>query len=230
MIVSLDFGNSNPHVGFFENKKLEVLPLNAFLNSYNLKDNQFYASIVGQVDSSLNGLKIKRVNDFRNGNQFLDMPIHYSSGLGEDRLILGFYLFHQLKKSRTLIIDAGTFMTTDLITSDGFCGGYIFPGIKTFLKTYNQGSLLSSFDFQKSELRSLPQETKNAIIDAANIYIKSSLEHVIKTTTPDNIYITGGEGEIIKSFLTDLNLNFDLQPHLIHYALHELANYDGVRL
>src|SRR5690606_20309628 len=69
-------------------------------------------------------------NDLREKNFLLDMPIHYTESLGEDRLIAAFNTFKNHSQEKILVIDSGSFTTVDLVTKNGFMGGYILPGKK----------------------------------------------------------------------------------------------------
>lgn len=215
-LVTIDNGNTNPSVGFFDDGVLKgVIPL----DQYNPEKGDFVLiSSVGKplaIKPSFD-LKTKRIK-----NQFFDMKINYSETLGDDRLIAGYCLFKKLRPAeKILLIDAGTFITCDLISEEGFAGGYIFPGVGRFLKIYSDSAQLPLLSrehlFQgKAEL---PHSTEEAILRATEIYLKSSLEDVIKKTSPDKIIFTGGSASDIKKIIS-LEVRSELDLHLIHSAL-----------
>ncbi|MBC7430066.1 MAG: type III pantothenate kinase [Bacteriovorax sp.] len=215
-LVTIDNGNTHPHAGLFESGVLKgVVPIDKYVPE---SDDYILIASVGQT------LKIKPSFDLkskRTMSHFFDMRVHYSQTLGEDRLIAGYGVYKKIKSAeRVLLIDAGTFITCDLITNDGFQGGYIFPGISRFLKIYSYSAQLPllSKDQLYSENDDLPRSTEEAIIKATEIYLKSSIEQVITKTSPDKIVFTGGNASSIKNLIS-LKVRSETDRHLIHSAL-----------
>jgi type III pantothenate kinase len=157
----------------------------------------------------------------RTKTHFFDMKVHYSETLGDDRLIASYGLFKKIKKSeKILLIDAGTFITTDLITDDGFQGGYIFPGIRRFLKTYSESAQLPTLskDLLFKGNDEIPHTTDDAILKATELYLKACMEEVINKTSPDKIILTGGNANEIQKLIS-LKVRSETDRHLIHSAL-----------
>jgi type III pantothenate kinase len=222
-IITVDNGNTNPHVGIFQDEKLlSVIPLKDFTRQ---KDDFILISDVGaplSFQASFD-LKTKR-HTIDKQNYFFDMPAHYAETLGDDRLISAYYLFKQLKAPESiLLIDAGTFMTMDLVSDKGFLGGFIFPGINTFLLSYKRGSNLSVLEPKKDfKMTGLPHSTEEAILGAADCYLDSVLESVIKKACPSKIIITGGSLDLIYNKILKLNLSkvqIETNRHLLHSSL-----------
>ncbi|MBY0413287.1 MAG: type III pantothenate kinase, partial [Bdellovibrionales bacterium] len=137
-LVTIDNGNTHPNVGFFDNGVLKnVVSLKEY---HSLPDDFILISSVGKAlpfKPSFD-LKTKRTKD-----HFFDMKVNYAETLGDDRMIAGYGVFKKIKSNeKILLIDAGTFITCDIITNIGFEGGYIFPGINRFLKTYGESAQL----------------------------------------------------------------------------------------
>ena len=118
------------------------------------------------------------------------------------------------------MIDAGTFITCDLVTNDGFQGGYIFPGLNRFLKTYSDSAQLPHLKadqlFKGNE--ELPHTTDEAILKATEIYVKAVILEVIKKTYPGKVIFAGGSADELKKVLS-LKVPADLDRHLVHSAL-----------
>lgn len=222
-IVTIDNGNTNPHYGLFQEDSLvHVMPLEAFEES---EDNTFYiSSSVGAKEriEKFNAISIRQL--FKD-KQFLDMPVDYSQTLGEDRLAVCYYAFKKFE-GNTLVIDAGTFITVDLVTDDGHKGGYIFPGLKTSLDSYQKGSLLPHLKTPNAnddlDLDNLPKNTEEAILKAVTLQLKSSLKYIIDQLKPDNLLITGGQGEHVKVLLSG-EVNAIVDRDLIHKSLYLIA-------
>lgn len=221
-VITVDNGNSNPHVGIFQNDQLQnVIPLKDYAP---LSDDFVLISDVGAP------LHFKASFDLKgqhSNNRFFDMPINYAKTLGDDRLIIAYSIFKQIKPHElTLAIDAGTFITMDLISNAGFVGGFIFPGLTAFLSSYQRGSKLPVLEMNSNyELKDIAHSTPDAILGAAEIYLDSVLEAVIKKTSPSKIVITGGSLELVKNKIEKLNLpkvQLETYPHLIHSSLYEI--------
>ncbi len=220
-LITVDNGNTNPHVGIYLGDKLSsVIPLKEYSP---LQDDFIIVSDVGAPLSFKPSFNLKTKRHTKDNPHFFDMPVHYAETLGEDRLVLGYLLFKNIKDTneRILAIDAGTFITMDIITSSGFMGGYIFPGMKTFLSSYSKGSKLPILSKNDLMIKDLPHTTEEAIQGASDVYLDSVLGSVIKKTSPSKIIITGGSLEVIKNKIEMLNLKVQLEsdPHLIHSAL-----------
>jgi type III pantothenate kinase len=221
-LITIDNGNTNPHAGYFDDSVLKsVVPLDQYVPA---KGDFILISSVGQK------LTIKPSFDLhtqRTKTHFFDMKVNYSETLGDDRLICGYAIFKELKKNeKVLLIDAGTFITCDVITNEGFQGGYIFPGINRFLDTYSQSAQLPhlSKDMLSNIQPGLPHSTDEAILKATEMYLRSSMEEVINSTAPDKVIFTGGSASDIKN-LINLKVRSETDRHLIHSALsliHEL--------
>lgn len=218
-IITVDNGNTNPHVGIFQDEALiAVTPLSDFAP---LPDDFILISDVGRPLSFRPSFDLKSK---RENKKFFDMPVNYAETLGDDRLIVAYALFKQLKAGETtLSIDAGTFITMDLIQAEGFAGGYIFPGIGTYLSAYQKGSNLPLLEMKNHfELKGLPHSTEEAILGATEIYLQAILASTIKKTSPSKIMITGGSLDLIKNIILKLSLpkvQIETDRHLIHSSL-----------
>jgi type III pantothenate kinase len=215
-LITIDNGNTHPHAGLFEFGVLkEVMPLEKYVPQ---TDDYVLIASVGRPISIKPSFELK---SRRSLSHFFDMRVHYAPSLGDDRLIAGYGIYKKIKKTeKILLIDAGTFITCDLITDGGFQGGYIFPGISRFLKIYSDSAQLPllSKDQLFSENDELPHSTEEAILKATEIYLKSSIELVITKTSPDKIIFTGGNASNIKNLIS-LKVHAETDRHLIHSAL-----------
>ncbi len=149
---------------------------------------------------------------FKN-NTFLNMPVNYAATLGADRLCFAYLIWNYLNdqtttknSSKALAIDVGTFLTIDLISkSDGFLGGYIFPGPFTLMESYTTGAKLKNLppdlDSPINEAN-IPHHTDDAISKAGGLMIRSTLESILKAYSDvDEIYLTGGGFHLISDLL-----------------------------
>ena len=220
-LVTIDNGNSNPHVGLFEGETLkEVIPLSMY------KHDQDDFVLICSVGKTLELKPSFDLRSKRSKTHFFDLPVNYAETLGDDRLIASYYVYKNLpSKEKVLLIDAGTFITCDLITHEGFSGGYIFPGINRFLKSYTESAQLPLVTKDKlamaKDIEDLPHTTEEAIVGATAIYLKAALEEVIKKNAPDKIVFTGGNANDILNLLS-LKVHSETVHHLIHLAMAQI--------
>lgn len=230
-LITLDFGNTHPHAGLFVKdasgwnlkdvvsmdvleeslKKLGLNPHNTTMALCEVKAQEHI--IEPLVDQ---GYILTRVRDYWRGQRFAGMPVNYTKTLGEDRLIEAFYLYKKEKRN-VLNIDAGTFLTMDVITAEGFQGGYIAPGIKTYFNSFENGERLKNVEVNALFEDKLPHETSKAISESYGAFAALARDLVRKHKL-EKIFISGGDSLYWKEALGDLSV--EVIPHLIHTSLH----------
>lgn len=233
-LITLDFGNTNPHAGLFQKVQgnwqlVKVVPLNElhiYLNQ--LEMNAHNTSVVlcevkareEEIQKlQEQGFLVTRVKEYWRGTKFAGMPVNYSKTLGEDRLIEAYYCY-KTEKRPILLIDAGTFVTMDVVTENGFMGGYIIPGTEAYFSVYEKGEQLRNVPLTLSFTHTLPTETRPAITESYSAFAvlakKLIADHKIQ-----KIVITGGLTSLWQGFLQDENESVvvEAHPHLIHWAL-----------
>lgn len=233
-LITLDFGNSNPHAGLFRKdqnnwKLLKVVPLNELaLYQHQLEMSPHNTSVVVcEVKSREDeitklqeqGYLITRLKDYWRGQKFAGMSVHYASTLGEDRLIEAYYVY-KLDKRPTLIIDAGTFVTMDIVTEQGFLGGFIIPGLKNYFEIYQAGEQLKSVPLKMNFQQDLPTTTDQAI-SGSYLAFAALAKDLIQKHQIQKIILTGGNASTWENYLKEMDqsLVVETSPHLIHLAL-----------
>jgi pantothenate kinase type III len=234
-LITIDFGNTNPHAGLFQKHQnewglIKVCPwaeLPVFLEQLQMTpDNS--TMVLAEVkarDEELTpflhqGFHITHVKEYWRGTKFAGMPVNYAKTLGEDRLIQAFYTFKKLKES-VLLIDAGTFVTMDVVTTKGFEGGYIIPGSMNYFETFQKGDQLKAIELDKSVSASLPHGTAEAMRDSYFAFAALA-QRLISEHNIQKVLISGGECALWKQIFNDLALSVVVQEDetLIHWALH----------
>lgn len=229
-LFTLDIGNTNPHVAHFENGELKgVSTFEKFRSTFPPQSLAPKSLVISQVGATPQGLEEYRDKVLpitkREEKQFLGMPLNYEMSLGQDRLYEARFLFEeaQTQHLRLLNINAGTFITLDLITPEGFLGGLIAPGVRTFLDSYQKGAQLPLVAPHKLQRAiDLPSTTEQAIARATGLYLSSLIEVFIEQTGPNKIIFTGGSAQLL-SELVSCKLETEQNPHLIHHALYFLG-------
>jgi pantothenate kinase type III len=233
-LITIDFGNSNPHAGLFQKhlnewKLIKVCPwgeLQLYLKQLEMTPNNssmVLAEVKAREDELAilqnQGFLITRVKDYWRGTKFAGMPVNYAKSLGEDRLIQAFYSFKKFQEN-TLLIDAGTFVTMDVITKSGFEGGYIIPGINNYFEVFKKGEQLKELAIDQAVSPGLPHGTTEAMRDSYFAYAALA-QRLISEHNIQKIMITGGQSELWKHISKELELSVVVQEEvsLIHLAL-----------
>lgn len=234
-LITLDFGNTNPHAGLFQKtgnawvlvKTVPLQELAIYLDQLNMSANNS-SVVVCEVKSREDeiqklqeqGFLVTRVRDYWRGTKFAGMPVNYAKTLGEDRLIEAFYCYKKLK-APVLIIDAGTFVTMDVVTPEGFLGGYIIPGGEAYLSTYGRGEQLKDVSLTLSFKHSLPTETADAMTESYMAFAALA-NKLVKDFALQKIVITGGLTSLWEGLFPDKPEGVVVEGNkdLIHWALH----------
>lgn len=230
---TFDIGNSHPHVGVFKNGALsETLSWRKFVSQYLEKKAQIkgITSVVGARPEGFAQIEDQLIQApaLKEG-QFLDMPVNYTETLGKDRLYQAYKIYKLALKDPSknfALIDAGTFITLDLINSKGFQGGHILPGISTFLSSYRKGHDLPALDESIVDMspNALPTSTQGAIMGGLKLYLSSCIKEFLESQNVDHCMITGGSSDFILGQLpAKRHYHVEIIPHLIHQSLFELA-------
>jgi pantothenate kinase type III len=232
-LITLDLGNSHPHAGLFtksgsEWKLNEVIPINNLESSLaqmglNPHNSQIAISKVksySEIEKELfeKGFLMTSTLDHWKGKRFFGLPVNYTESIGQDRLIQAFYAYRR-KLPTTLLIDAGTFTTLDIISQDGLLGGYIIPGFEDYFSLFQKGENLQHYQEHFKHISSLPHSTEDALVGGYEAFV-SLVEKLIHSHEVKNIIITGGKSAVWENFLSEFSNIIELSPHHIHLALH----------
>ncbi len=232
-LVTLDFGNTNATAGIFSHgsswqfiKKVPLAELKMFLTQlgFSAHNTQFVLSDVKPREEELKpfveeGYLITRVKDYWRGSKFHGMNVNYAQTVGEDRLITAFYTYKNFKMN-CLVIDAGTFVTMDIVTSEGFKGGFILPGQKTYFEAFKKGENLKDVALSESTQHELPHSTNEAMARGYQAFAALARE-LIQEHQIQKVLITGGGAPVWEKLLSHLKSPavVETHPDLIHSSL-----------
>ena len=226
MQIFLDIGNTFVKIARLHNGKLEggprVLSIDFFknpikyLDNYYSRDSKLYIASVAKESSNLvlfeklaeggfNYENIKVRQEF-NGFKTLYNPVT----LGVDRW-LACLAAHRTYQQDVVVIDAGTAITLDIVTSNGIhLGGYIIPGIASLGQTIK---LSTGLCFDNSILKtvdSIPTNTNDALVLGNWAMISGFFRKIEETIISNNLCIssdklswilTGGDYEKVSEHL-----------------------------
>lgn len=224
-LLTIDNGNTSSTVGLYETGLSKVVPLEDLSADEKSKVSVVISSQVGDGFKDWEGPKFIELKSLIKDNHLLEMPINYSESLGEDRLAGAYWIFKNIIKTRkaekVMFIDAGTFTTLDLITSDGFEGGHIFPGTGTLLKSFSEGKKLPNLPvIEMNELTALPKSTEQAIYSSVQMAEQGLYEKWWDRFRPEIIILSGGLAFWHKKYLPEQIIE---QPHIVHLGLYEAS-------
>lgn len=231
-LITLDFGNTHATAGIFSLhpqkliKKVPLSELKLYLSQLNISAHnaQMVLSDVKPREEELQpfleeGYLLTRVKSYWRGQKFHGMNVNYANTLGEDRLICAFYAYKTFK-TNVLVIDAGTFVTMDVVTTKGFEGGYIVPGSETYLATYQRGENLRDFTLSPSGETTLPHDSQSAMAGSYSAFAALA-QKLIQEHQIQKVLITGGASPLWEKLLSELSPApvVETHPDLIHSAL-----------
>jgi len=185
-VLLADIGNTHFHI--YNENTVEHLSYRNAISKY--KDQTLcYISVKHQLSK-----EIEQIKKWKNISSFMHIEGDYET-MGVDRRALC------LSHENAVFVDAGTAMTVDVVEEGVYMGGYIFPGLKVLLKSYETISptLKTELDEEVS-LVHLPTTTKEQISYGIIASIKALIEKHSKGKT---LYFTGGDGNFLSNFFDD---------------------------
>ena len=154
-------------------------------------------------------------------------------GVGTDRLIAAYAVngineVQSITDQSSVIVDVGTAITIDYVNKEGtFCGGLIFPGVSTNLKSLATNTSALP-DLENTKLDSVTHDirigddTQSAILfGVAQSQAWAIVTIAQKMAQPNgaNVFVTGGDADLIKNIVP---VSWKLIPDLIHQGCHRL--------
>ena len=113
-------------------------------------------------------------------------------GLGIDRIMACKTI------SDGVVIDAGSAITIDIMSSNIHLGGYILPGLKAINDSYRQISEKLDYNFiSQIDMKILPSNTNEAISYGGVGMILNMIKNIAKN---QKLYFTGGDGVYLSKF------------------------------
>jgi type III pantothenate kinase len=186
LMLLADIGNTHFHI--YDGLSVVHLPHQEAIAKY--KDKKLGYISVNQKLSK----KLSKIKKWRNLGEKLFIKGEYPT-MGIDRKALC------LAKKNGIFIDAGSAITVDMVQDGEYKGGFILPGIRAYLKSYQSISPALKSDLNPNiSLKQLPNTTKDGIsygiIASIKALISNHKHHA-------SLYFTGGDGEFLSSFFKD---------------------------
>jgi type III pantothenate kinase len=182
-LILCDIGNTTFH--FLVNGKHKKYFLDEKIPKF---DDEIYFVSVNKTATK----KLKKTNpQSKNIKKLMNFETDYI-GLGIDRAIASYF------EKDSIIVDAGSAITVDIMENGNHMGGFILPGFRAFMKTYPKISKKLKFEFEKDiNLDKIPLCTKDAIQYAM---MKSIILPIKEVSLNKNIIFTGGDGKLLSKY------------------------------
>jgi len=178
-----DIGNTYFHI--YDGKKVEHLTHADAIEKYK-ESKLLYISVKHQLSD-----EIASINNWKSISSLMKIEGEYET-MGVDRKALC------LSHDSGMFVDAGSAITVDVMEKGTYLGGFILPGLKTYIQGYKTISpaLATTLDINL-DLRELPITTKEQISYGIIASVKALIE---KHRAEKQLYITGGDGLLLTTF------------------------------
>jgi len=182
-MILADIGNTYFHI--YNGKEVEHLSYADAIQKYQQKE-LYYISVKHQLSD-----KIEKIKTWKNITSFIKLEGEYET-MGVDRKVLC------LSHNDGVFVDAGSAITVDMVENGKYIGGFILPGLKTYIQSYVAISPALDTTLDKSlDLTELPTTTKEQISYGIIASIKALID---KHSKGKQLYFTGGDGKFLSTF------------------------------
>ena len=231
-VITIDIGNTSTSAGLVDIEKLTCIESYSFpsenvveqiistvkkiqvkyqsSNSFPVKVCTVIRYIQKDLHAALSAISNVGGITFVKYHENLPVKINYEDPdiLGTDRIANLLYSLHKYPKEDIIIIDAGTAITIDMLSSNKeFAGGFILPGVTTQLNSLHENtSELPLIEDETGTGSFPPNSTHSAIVSGVCYGIGGGISSIIKKLRkkfPDNkrILTCGGTWRVIESFI-----------------------------
>ena len=239
MNIVIDIGNTTGKIAVFEGDKLvEVLHqsnqsldgLQTVLRKYPVEMG-ILSSVIDlswMIKSQLKHFPIV----IKGVSSFTQLPLNnlYASPetLGDDRLAAAVGAHDQLPNGNILIIDAGTCITYDVVTSDGeYVGGCISPGKTARFKSLHKFTAHLPLIDEMGDIPTVGYDTQTGIragvINGIKYEMKGYVQEYEKKYADLHVILTGGDSIHFEEGLPK-DIIFD--KYLVLKGLNKILNYN----
>jgi type III pantothenate kinase len=182
-----DIGNTHFHI--YDGKNVEHLSHGDAIEKYKGK-HLYYISVKEEFSHSFS-----HIITWKDISSLLKIEGGYET-MGIDRQALC------LSYQNGIFVDAGSAITVDIVEKGEYKGGFILPGLKAYIRSYQEISpALDTHLYEALNLDQLPFTTKEQISYGIIASIKALIDKHSKTNT---LYFTGGDGKFLSTFFEDV--------------------------
>jgi type III pantothenate kinase len=236
MNATIDIGNTRCKIGFFENDRLARLETNILPEQAPdfLARDDVSSVIISSVGKDMSQLVEELGGRYRvillAHTTPLPIVLDYESKetLGTDRIAAVAGAFHLYGGNNCLVIDVGSCITYDIITSEGFYkGGAISPGVEMKLKSMHTFTARLPL-VQQPEWAELPgRDTKTSMTNGVLHGTLAEIEGMIEKFSclfPDMQVIMCGGGS--KFFESNIKHHIFVRSELVLVGLNSILRHN----
>ncbi|HDP76443.1 MAG TPA: type III pantothenate kinase [Bacteroidales bacterium] len=238
MNLIIDIGNSlskvavadGKEIKFFQNyKELDIGDLMPIIN--NFRPQRCIVSAVGKIPvNTLVWLRQNLPVHIAGANTNIPLKNDYSTPetLGFDRLALAVGANYLLPNQNVLVIDAGTAITYDLVTSEGvYKGGAISPGLRLRFKALNDYTaklpLIEHFKTVEIVGASTVECISSGVINGTVLEIDGYVEKINSIYEGCIVVLTGGDANFLANMLKN---SIFVNPFLMVIGLNRILEFN----
>ncbi|MDE2888219.1 MAG: type III pantothenate kinase [Gemmatimonadota bacterium] len=147
----------------------------------------------------------------------IDVAVEKPEAVGVDRLLAAGAAFRRVGGS-VIVVDAGTALTVDLVSSAGcFMGGTISPGLKAMANALSSGTSLLPEVNLAAPASALGRDTRECIRAGVLFGAAGAVDRVVEELSdaadrPPRVVLTGGDAHVLSPFLKSTH---DSEPDLV---------------
>lgn len=185
-MIVCDIGNTT--VDCYHDGKVWTMTHTQF-KDFAPKERVYYICVNEELSASL-----KHKSSFVNLEPYFEFDTIYQ-GLGIDRIAACSTI------NDGIIVDAGSAITVDIMSSGAHLGGFILPGLEAYARAYRSVSSRLDVNINPSvALDALPQKTSDAI----SYGIVKPIILILEATCKDKrIFFTGGDGKFFSKYFSN---------------------------
>ena len=238
MNLIVDIGNTLIKATFFYNSKIQKkysFAKSETKNFYDLLESSNVEKIfISNVGSQIDTQKLSKYKSvlYFNENHKIPLKLNYrdKNKLGKDRIAAMVGARKLFPSKNLLVVDIGTCITMDVLTSDGiFLGGRISPGIQLRYKSLSFTQQLPLLNFVHNK-DIYGNDTESSIHTGIQRSIISEIRdfnsEILKQLNTLYVIVSGGDMNFLLSELK--NTIFASEENLVAIGLNEIMNYNDV--
>jgi type III pantothenate kinase len=236
MNIAIDIGNSCIKAGYFDNNKLadkKLLPGPDVNWEENIPSgvSMVIISGSGEQNTKLETFLSEKEIFFHNHTQSSKIPIQIDyktpDTLGLDRIAAAVGADSIFPEKTTLIIDAGTAITFDIVSKSVFLGGNISPGLSLRYRSLHQYTarlpLLSIPEKGQLFGKSTAEAIENGVFNGMLYEIEGTIKSIEALYGNINIILTGGDSQF---FVNKIKKSIFVEPNLVLIGLNTILSHN----
>lgn len=215
-VLTIDIGNTKAKYAVFNDKNIvetnyfepENDDLQRLLEKYPDINKGIISSVGGKIDECLAQLKNIKMIVLSNETKLpFSLTYKEKSKIGADRLALVAAAFAEKPHQNSLVVDIGTCITYDILTSDDrHLGGPISPGMKLRFKAMHEHTaLLPLCEPTHNDLKIICNDTIECLQSGVQLGVLHEIKEFIELYSLKfnnlNVFISGGDNIFLQNQL-----------------------------